>query len=126
MPFFQQKELRMAFQPAGELAKLQTEKRFVTLIEGKKILLIWHKNQVHAIESQCPHLKLPLIKGKITEEDSIICPFHKSAFDLNNGKTTCWSPSPRVIGPLLGKITSQRDLKIYPAKIENGQIMVDI
>lgn len=116
----------MAFQPAGELSKLQKENRFVTIIEGKKILLIWNKDQVHAVESQCPHLKLPLIKAKITENDTIVCPFHKSEFDLNNGQTKCWSSWPPIVGPLLGKISKERDLKIYPTKIENGQILVEV
>lgn len=116
----------MAFKPAIELAKLQQENRFVTLIDGKKILLIWHKDQVHAIESQCPHLKLPLTKGKITEDDSIVCPFHKSEFNLNSGETKCWSPWPPVVGSLLGKITKNRNLKIYPTQIENGQVLVEV
>jgi nitrite reductase/ring-hydroxylating ferredoxin subunit len=116
----------MTFKPAMDLANLQKESRIVTLIEGKKILFIWHNNHVHAIESQCPHLKLPLAKGKITENDSIVCPFHKSEFDLNSGETKCWSPWPPVVGNLLGKITKERNLKVYPTQIENGQILVEI
>jgi nitrite reductase/ring-hydroxylating ferredoxin subunit len=116
----------MAFKPAVELSKLQQENRFVTLIDGKKILLIWHKEQVYAVESQCPHLKLPLTKGKITAEGSIICPFHKSEFDLSNGETKCWSPWPPVVGNLLGKIAKEKSLKVYPTQIENGHIFVEI
>jgi nitrite reductase/ring-hydroxylating ferredoxin subunit len=116
----------MAFKPAVELSKLQQENRFVTLIDGKKILLIWHKEQVYAVESQCPHLKLPLTKGKITAEGSIICPFHKSEFNLSNGETKCWSPWPPVVGNLLGKIAKEKSLKVYPTQIENGHIFVEI
>lgn len=116
----------MAFKPAIELEKLQQEKRSVTLIDNTKVLLIWHKDQVYAMESQCPHLKLPLAKGKITDNDTIVCPFHKSEFDMNSGNTKCWSTWPPVVGNLLGKISKERDLKIYPTQIENGQIMVDV
>ncbi|HAT8178155.1 TPA: Rieske 2Fe-2S domain-containing protein [Legionella pneumophila] len=116
----------MSFKPAIELAKLQQNNREVTIIDGQKILIIWHDNQVHAIQSQCPHLKLPLAKGKITESCSIICPFHKSEFDLKTGEAKCWSPWPPVVGNLLGKISSKKNLKIYPTRIENGQILVDV
>ncbi|BCA97063.1 hypothetical protein TUM19329_34240 [Legionella antarctica] len=116
----------MAFTPAVELTKLQQENRYVTLIDGKKILFIWHKEQVYAIESQCPHLKLPLAKGKITDNGSIICPFHKSEFNLTNGESLCWSTWPPVVGNLLGKISKEKNLKVYPTQIENGQILVEL
>ena len=116
----------MTYRPAMELSQLQQQKRQVLVIAGQKILFIWHKDQVHAVQSQCPHLKLPLIKGTITEDDSLICPFHKSEFDLNTGSTKCWSPWPPVIGNWLGKLSKEKNLKIYPTQIENGQILVDI
>ena len=124
--FYLIREVIMAFKPAVELTKLQQDNRFVTLIDGKKILLIWHKDQVHAMDSQCPHLKLSLAKGKVTDDNSIVCPFHKSEFELASGETKCWSPWPPVVGNLLGKISKEKNLKIYPTQIENGQVMVDI
>ncbi|CAM2743324.1 Rieske (2Fe-2S) protein [Legionella worsleiensis] len=116
----------MAFKPAMELKQLQQEKRHVMTIDDQKILFIWHKEQVHAIQSQCPHLKLPLVKGVITDDCAIVCPFHKSEFDLNTGETKCWSAWPPVVGPLLGKITTKKDLRVYPTHIEDGQIMIDL
>jgi nitrite reductase/ring-hydroxylating ferredoxin subunit len=119
-------EYIMSFKPIIELAKLQRENRVVTMMDGKKILLIWNKEQVHAIESQCPHLKLSLTKGTITEENSIVCPFHKSEFDLTNGQAKCWSPWPPLVGSLLAKVSKKKNLKIYPTQIENGQVLVKI
>lgn len=116
----------MAFKIAMELATLQQENRHVTVIDGQKILLIWHKDQVHAIQSQCPHLKLPLAKGTITEDCAIICPFHKSEFDLNTGEAKCWSPWPPVVGNVLGMFSKEKPLKIYPTHIENGKILVNV
>lgn len=116
----------MSFKSVLELEKLKQENRHVLVVEGKKILLIWHNDKVHAIQSQCPHLKLPLTKGKITENDTIVCPFHHSEFDLCTGKTQCWSSWPPVVGPLLGKVSQEKDLKVYPTQIQDGQIYVDI
>lgn len=116
----------MSFKFAMELANLQHENRQVIVIDGTKILFIWHKDQVHAIQSQCPHLKLPLSKGTITEKDTIVCLFHHSEFDLCTGETKYWSPWPPIVGNLLGKVSKQKNLKIYPTQIENGQIFVNV
>ena len=116
----------MAFKSAVALNTLQQESRHTAVIDGHKILFIWHQEKVHAVQSQCPHLKLPLAKGKVTEQCTIICPFHKSEFDLNTGETKCWSTWPPVVGNLLGMISKEKNLKVYTTKIEDGQVFVEI
>ncbi len=116
----------MAWKPAVDLTLLQHNNRQVTVIDGTKILFIWHNEQVHAVQSQCPHFKLPLAKGKINEKDELVCPFHKSAFDLNSGAVKCWAPWPAAISPLLGKLSKPKELQIYPTKIQDGQVFVDL
>lgn len=116
----------MAWIEAMDLEHLQQQKRLTEIIKGHKILFIWHNETVHAMASQCPHFKLPLTKGKITENDTIICPFHKSEFDLTTGHANCWSPWPPAIGSVLGKLSKPKDLKIYPTRIDNGKVEVDI
>lgn len=116
----------MVWKAAVDLAQLQQKERETLLIDGHKILFIWHKEQVHAVQAQCPHFKLPLTKGKITDECAIICPFHKSEFDLTTGDVKCWSPWPPAVGNLLGKVVKPKNLKIYPTRIEQGKIEVDV
>jgi nitrite reductase/ring-hydroxylating ferredoxin subunit len=116
----------MAWKPAIALAELQQEERKTAVIDGNKILFIWHKEQVHAVQAQCPHFKLPLKKGKITENCAIVCPFHKSEFDLTTGDVKCWSPWPPVVGDLMGKMVKPQNLKIYPTRIEDGEIQVNV
>ena|SRR3990167_7516754 len=116
----------MAWRQALQLQDLQQQQRIVCTIEAHKILFIWHEDAVFAIQSQCPHLKLPLKKGTITEQCTIICPFHKSEFDLNTGHVECWSKWPPVIGPLLGKLSTPHALTIYPTRIQNECIEVEI
>ena len=69
---------------------------------------------------------MPLVKGTITEDTTIVCPFHKSEFDLCTGETKCWSPWPPVVGNLLGMLSKKKTLKVYSTQIDNGQILVDI
>lgn len=116
----------MVWKAAVDLAELQQKERTTSLVDGHKILFIWHKDQVHAIQSQCPHFKLPLKKGKITEECSLICPFHKSEFDLTTGEVKCWSPWPPAVGNLLAKVVKPNKLKVYPTRVTEGKIEVDV
>lgn len=113
----------MAWHSVMPLYQLSARKQ--VNIRGQELLLINDNKQVTAIQAKCPHLKLPLIKGKI-ENCAITCPFHKSKFDLQTGKVISWSPWPIVIGKLLGKLSKPKPLKIFPTKIEDGMILVDI
>lgn len=116
----------MTWKPAIDLATLQQKERETAVIDGTKILFIWNKDQVYAVQAHCPHFKLPLTKGKITEECTIICPFHKSEFDLTTGDVKCWSPWPAVVGNVLGKMVKPTHLKVYPTRIEEGKVQVDL
>lgn len=116
----------MAWKPAIDLAELQQKERETANIDGEKILFIWHSDKVYAVQAQCPHLKFPLRKGKITDDCAIVCPLHKSEFDLTTGDVKCWSPWPPAIGPLLGKIVKPHHLKVFPTRIEEGKIHVEL
>lgn len=116
----------MAWKEVMDLKELQEKVRCTSVVDGHKILFIWHQDKIHAMQSQCPHLKLPLKNGTITENDTIVCPFHKSEFDLSSGKAECWSVWPPGIGPLLGKVSKPKNLHIYPTRVDAGKISVEI
>jgi nitrite reductase/ring-hydroxylating ferredoxin subunit len=116
----------MAWHDAGHLRKLEQLGRQVVEISGQKILLIWHDNEVYAVQSQCPHLKLPLAKASINKKNELVCPFHKSAFDLSTGDVKCWAPSPALLSGILSKISKPKNLIIYAVKLEDNQILVNL
>lgn len=116
----------MTWMAATKLAKLQSVGRETVVLESQKILFIWHEKEIYAVQAQCPHLGMPLFKGKIDEACHLVCPFHKSAFDLKTGAVECWSPWPPVLGTLLGKLSKSKDLRIYPTRIEGDDIMVEL
>ncbi|WP_133128671.1 Rieske (2Fe-2S) protein [Legionella nagasakiensis] len=115
----------MTWTPALPLNELKQALRQRLTINDQDVLFLWHQNEVHAIESKCPHLKLPLTKGKLTDDCAIICPFHKSAFNLKTGNVACWSPWPPIVGKLLGKVSKEKQLKIYSTRIEEDMVWVD-
>ncbi|HIK32828.1 MAG TPA: Rieske (2Fe-2S) protein [Oscillatoriales cyanobacterium M59_W2019_021] len=100
--------------------------REVVKVEDRSILLIHHQGQLYAVSNSCPHLKLPLKKGKLTEDCAIVCPFHRSAFDLKTGDVKNWTPFPPVVGQVLGMVSKEKTLPVFPTRIENGKIWVDV
>ena len=100
--------------------------RQVVKLAEKSLLLLNESGKIHAVDSTCPHLKLSLKKGKVTPEGLLVCPWHRSEFSLETGSVNNWCPFPPVVGSMLGKISSEKTLSVYPTKVENGQISVDL
>lgn len=58
--------------------------------DGKtKIGLTRVDGKVCGFINKCPHLGLPLDKGKV-EYGKVVCPFHGSSFDLATGENADW------------------------------------
>ena len=105
---------------------LSEDERQVVKVGEHNILLLYHENQLIAIDNKCPHLKLPLKKGQITSDGALVCPWHKSAFDLCTGEVKQWTPWPPIVGKALGMINNEKALSVFPVKVEEGDIYVEI
>jgi nitrite reductase/ring-hydroxylating ferredoxin subunit len=103
--------------------------RTVVPVGERSILLIHHEGTVYALESRCPHMRLPL-KGATVETSTagttLTCPWHHSAFDLRTGDVRDWSPWPPAVGKMLGALRRERALTVYPVKVEQGAIWVQV
>lgn len=106
-------------------SELPAGSRQVVTVSGQKILVINHESKIYAVANICPHMKLPMKSGKITPEGTIVCPFHRSAFDLCTGEAQSWTPFPPVIGPMMGKIKGETPLPTFPTRMDEGSIWVD-
>ena len=100
--------------------------RQVVKVGQRNILLLNHSGQLYAVDNTCPHLKLPLAKGQVTEDGAIVCPWHRSAFDLRTGNVKEWSPWPPVMGKALGMIAREKALSVFPIRVEEGSIWVEV
>jgi nitrite reductase/ring-hydroxylating ferredoxin subunit len=100
--------------------------RQVVKVGKRNILLLNEEGKLYAVDNVCPHAKLPLKKGKITPDGSIVCPWHRSAFDLCSGEVKDWIPWPPVVGKAMGLIAKPKPLPIFPVRIEEGSIWVDV
>ncbi len=101
------------------------ERRAVEL-HGRSILVLNHQGQVYAVDNVCPHMGAALDGGDVTEGGTIICPRHHSAFDLRTGEVMEWAPWPPGVGRILGAISREKPLPVFPTKVEEGTIWVGL
>ena len=116
----------MAWEQAVAVDDLPENSRKVIELGGTKILLLNHSGSIYAVDNRCPHLKLKMTKGKITADGSIVCPWHRSAFELSTGKAKEWTPWPPVVGQAMAAMSKPKDLPTYATKIESGSIFVEL
>lgn len=67
-------------------------------------------DDVFALEDRCPHKNGPLSEG-IVHGNKVTCPLHNWVFDMNTGEA---------------QGNDEGSVPTYPAKVENGRIMLDI
>ena len=78
-------------------------------LNGQEILLINLKGEIFAVENECPHQGAPL-SAAITKDGYLSCPRHGFRFSLKDGRC---SEHPEF------------SLKVWPVRIENGDILID-
>ena len=57
-----------------------------TEVNGKRICLSQHKDQLFACAAKCPHASGTLADGYIDSLGNIVCPIHRYKFNLQNGR----------------------------------------
>jgi nitrite reductase/ring-hydroxylating ferredoxin subunit len=105
--------------------ELPEGERRVLKVGEHSVLLVRNAGQVYAVASAGPHMRLPLKGGKI-EDGTIVCPWHHSAFDLRTGNVEDWSTWPPAVGRMLGALSREKALRVFPIKIEEGSIWVGV
>lgn len=97
-------------------------------VEGKSILLFWYRNQIYAIESRSPAegaYSEGFIRAKFTQDYCIECPSTGTLFSLKDGSIQAWYPNNPVLRMLTPSSTC-RNMEIYPVKLEQDAISVDV
>ena len=87
--------------------KLPMGSRQVVKTGNHNLLLLNHNGQFYAVKNSCPHLKISLKKAKINEDGDLVCPMHRSAFDLKTGAVKEWTPWPPLVGKAMGMISQE-------------------
>ena len=82
-------------------------------VAGMRLALARVGDEVYAIADNCSHRDFPLSHGEVDPQTcTLTCEWHGAAFDLRTGAPTC----PPAIRPIA----------VYPAKVEDGAVWVDV
>lgn len=107
------------------VADVPENTRRVVDVGEYKVLVIHSGGKFFAVDNHCPHMKLPLKNGKLTDDGGITCPFHRSAFDLETGDVKEWSPWPPVVGKALGSLARERALPVFATEVKDGWLWIE-
>lgn len=106
--------------------ELPPDSRRLVRLGEQAVLLIRHRDRIFAVESRCPHMRLPLKRATVSDDFTLTCPWHHSAFDLHTGDMRAWAPWPALVGPALGAMRRRRDLRTWPARLSDGYVWVGV
>ena len=70
-----------------DLNESKKKNRMIFYINGIYLLVLKINNKFFAFEDNCPHQNMPINKGKILNNEIIICPFHNAFFCIKTGLT---------------------------------------
>ena len=111
------------------------ERRVIDTEEGAVVVYRDRKGSFYGISAKCPHLGLPMKRGKIIEnpesnEISIRCNFHNSEFSMKDGKCTVWCakvlgiPGTQQLAELSGKIGGDKgsSATAYEIEVQDGRV----
>jgi nitrite reductase/ring-hydroxylating ferredoxin subunit len=114
---------------AANLDDIEADTLLSKNVSGNKVLLSRINGQICAVENRCPHLGLPLAKGKVCD-GAVVCPFHGSSFDLLNGDNIDWTnafigmPMPGWTHKLIALGKSPRALKTFKVECEGEHVFI--
>jgi len=94
-------------------------------VRGKDILLAKINGKYYAVDNRCPHLGGDLSKGKLNG-NIIVCPKHRSEFDLRDGRVIRWTDWSGIKLNLAKVFRSPKALKTYSVKEDGDKVFVEI
>jgi nitrite reductase/ring-hydroxylating ferredoxin subunit len=115
----------------ADVAVLEDGKAHCLKAEGVNLVLVKLNGAVHALENKCPHLNLPLGRGRI-EGGQIVCPFHGSRFDIATGENTDWVSAvagvkiPAWSSALLSFGKKPQPVRTFPVSVEGEAVYVEM
>jgi 3-phenylpropionate/trans-cinnamate dioxygenase ferredoxin subunit len=107
---------------SGEIADGQMK---AFSVQGREVLITKAENKIYAASDLCPHMKARLSRGTL-EGTTITCPRHGSRFDLKDGHVVQWTNLSGIILTIGKLFRSPRPLEIYPIKVEDDKVYIEI
>lgn len=108
-----------------------SEKALKASANGQSVLVAKVGDSYCAIANKCPHLGLPMAKGKL-ENGVITCPFHGSKFEMCTGKNVEWVesfvgiPLPAIAQKMMAMGKTPTDVANFTVTQEGEDLFVDV
>ncbi len=106
------------------------DKVLKTDANGQSVLVAKVGDKYCAVANKCPHLGLPMAKGKF-ENGVITCPFHGSKFEICTGKNVEWVesfvgiPLPGVAKKMMAMGKAPSDVASFTVTQEGEDLFID-
>lgn len=92
------------------VAELMEQQLATARVGDYTVALVYHNDQVHAIDNRCPHMGYPMDRGSV-RNGLITCHWHHARFDLQSGGAfDLWAD----------------DVPTFPVDVRDGGIWVDV
>ncbi len=104
----------------GDLAVGRMKK---VVVNGRELLLARTAAGFFCAEDRCPHLGGDLSLGTLSGA-IVICPDHRSEFDLATGAVIRWTDLSGTVARLDRQAHPPRPLKVYEVKVEGDRVLV--
>lgn len=101
----------MTFTHAANLSDLVEDEPLAVKLGDEQIALYRLDGEVYATHNVCTH-QFALLSEGYMEDGCIECPLHQGKFDIKTGAAMC-APVTQAI-------------RVYPVKVEDGRILVDL
>ena len=98
------------------LADIADAGKKIVSVGEKKVLLLRKGDEVWAVDSKCPHMKLSL-SGSKWDGETVKCRWHGARFRVADGS--------RVESPWLLASIGSDTLATYPVTIKDGRILIE-
>ncbi len=97
--------------PVCEIKSLKSGDLFEFNHQDKKIVIVKLRDKIYATDRICTHAYADLSMGVLNEEEeTLTCPLHLSAFNLNDGKPQ--------------NLPAKEPLCVYQVKLDDGWIHI--
>ena len=118
----------MTWHVALKQTKLKPGKKKMRTVAKKMVLIGQIEDSYFATEALCRHMRWPLAYGGKVKDGCIRCPLHQTTHQIDDGELVEWSPFPLLplYGKLVGKLSRQKNLRIYPTRVKDGNIEINI
>lgn len=120
----------MAKVKIATVGDVSSEKVLKASANGQSVLVAKVGDQYCAIANKCPHLGLPMGKGKL-ENGVLTCPFHGSKFEMCSGKNVEWVesvagiPLPGIAKKMMAMGKGPTDVASFAVSQDGEDLMID-